>query len=67
MPLVFEEYEFDPRPQFPLVTSYPNMGDEQNGFTLLSMHGNKFPKGVWEPIIERVFVTGKPNGQVAHP
>lgn len=67
MPLTFEEYVFNPRPQFPFVTTmkrYPNLGDERNGFTLIVTHGTGFPKEVWEPVIERVFSTenAKPNG-----
>lgn len=67
MPLVFEEYVFDPRPQFPFVVTtkrYPNLGDDQKGFTLILTHGTGFPKEVWEPIIERIFTTenAKHNG-----
>jgi pimeloyl-ACP methyl ester carboxylesterase len=67
MPLVFEEYRFDPRPQFPFVITmkrYPNLGDERNGFTLIFAHGTGFPKELWEPIIERIFVAenAKPDG-----
>jgi len=67
MPLVFEEYAFDPRPTFPFVVTtkrYPNLGDDRKGFTLILTHGTGFPKEVWEPIIERIFATenAKPNG-----
>jgi pimeloyl-ACP methyl ester carboxylesterase len=67
MPLVFEEYGFDPRPQFPFVVKmkrYPNLDDEQNRFALILLHGNGFPKETWEPIVERIFATenAKPNG-----
>ena len=67
MPLVFEEYGFDPRPKFPFAVTmkrYPNLGDDQNGFTLILLHGNGFPREVWEPIIERIFATenAKSNG-----
>jgi pimeloyl-ACP methyl ester carboxylesterase len=67
MPLVFEEYRFDPRPQFPFVITmkrYPNLGDQRNGFTLIFAHGGGFPKELWEPVIERILVTenAKPNG-----
>ena len=67
MPLVFEEYVFDPRPQFPFVVTikrYPNLGDDQNGFALILTHGTGFPKELWEPSIERIFATenAKPGG-----
>lgn len=60
MPLVFEECVFNPRPRFPFVVTmkrYPNSGEDQKGFTLILTHGNGFPKEVWEPIIERIFLT----------
>jgi len=60
MPLTFEEYVFDPRPQFPFVVTtkrYPNLLGDQKGFTLILTHGTGFPKEVWEPIIERIFAT----------
>lgn len=58
---------FDPRPKFPFVSTmkrYPNLGDDQKGFTLILTHGTGFPKEVWEPVIERIFVTenARPNG-----
>ena len=68
MPLAFEEYVFDPRPQFPLVVTmkrYPNLpGDDHKGLTLIFTHGTGFPKELWEPIIERIFATenAKPGG-----
>lgn len=67
MSLIFEEHVFDPRPRFPfLVTTkcYPNLGDEQDVFTLILAHGNGFPSELWEPIIERIFATenAKPDG-----
>lgn len=66
MPLPFEEYGFDARPQFPFLITmkrYPNLDDEQNGFTLILAHGTGFHKEVWEPIIERIFAeSAKPNG-----
>jgi len=68
MPLVFEEYVFDSRPQFPFVVTmkrYPNLpGGDQKGLTLILAHGTGFPKEVWEPIIERIFImeNAKPNG-----
>jgi pimeloyl-ACP methyl ester carboxylesterase len=66
MPLTFEEYGFDPRPQFPFLITfkcYPNLETEQNGFTLILAHGTGFHKEVWEPIIERIFAEStKPNG-----
>jgi len=71
MPLVFEEYGFDPRPQFPFVITmkrYPNLGDGQSGSTLIFAHGTGFLKELWEPIIERVFATenAKPDGLRIH-
>lgn len=67
MSLVFEGYIFDPRPRFPFLVTmkrYLNLGDEQNGFTLMLTHGTGFHKEVWEPIIERIFATAnaKPDG-----
>ena len=67
MPIAFEEYGFDPRPQFPFVIAmkrYPNLDNEPNGFTLIFTHGTGFLKELWEPIIKRIFVAGdaKPNG-----
>lgn len=67
MPLAFEEYGFDPRPQFPFAVTmkrYPNLADDRNGFTLILAHGTGFHKEVWEPIVERIFATenAKPNG-----
>lgn len=59
MSLAFEEYTFDPRPQFPFLVTmkrYPNLDDEQNGFTLILAHGTGFHKEVWEPIIKRIFL-----------
>jgi hypothetical protein len=67
MPIVFEEYGFDPRPQFPFVITmkrYPNLDDERNGFSLILTHGTGFLKELWEPTIERIFMTenAKPDG-----
>lgn len=66
MSLAFEEYIFDPRPQFPFLITmkrYPNLDDEQNGFTLIFAHGTGFHKETWEPVIERIFLeNAKPGG-----
>lgn len=66
MPLIFAEYGFDPRPQFPFLITmkhYPNLEDEANGFTLLLLHGTGFHKEIWEPVIERIFAeSAKPKG-----
>ena len=69
--LVFEEYGFDPRPQFPFVATmkrYPNFGDDRKGYTLVLTHGTGFHKETWEPTIERIFATenAKPNGLRIH-
>lgn len=66
MPLTFEEYRFDPRPQFPFLITmkrYPNLEDEADGSTLILVHGTGFHKEVWEPVIERIFAeNAKPKG-----
>lgn len=66
MPLFFEEYIFNAGPQFPfLITTkrYPNLDNEQNGFSLILAHGTGFHKELWEPIIEQIFLeNAKPDG-----
>lgn len=65
MSLIFEEYVFDPRPQFPFLITmkrYPNSDDEQNGFTLILAHGTGFHKELWEPIIKRIFSENTKSG-----
>jgi len=65
MPLAFEEYTFDPRPRFPFLITmkrYPNLDDDQSGFTLVLAHGTGFHKEIWESIIERIFLENKKPG-----
>lgn len=66
MSLASEEYVLDPRPQFPFLITmkrYPNLDDEQNGFTLILAHGTGYHKELWEPITKRIFLeNNKPGG-----
>ncbi len=55
-----ESYVFDPRPDFPLVSTakrYWKAGSshDPNGVTLIFTHGTGFHKEQWEPTIEELY------------
>ena len=52
MVLSSQSYVFDPRPDFPLVTTAKRFILSEEGLTLVFAHGNGFHKEQWEPTIE---------------
>jgi len=61
MPFQIEPYTFDPRPQYPLVTTakrywHPDLCcEEPDALTLIFLHGTGFHKEHWEPTFEDLF------------
>lgn len=67
MTLNFESYVFDPRPEYPLVSTinrYPAPPDlyAEDGVTLVFGHGTGFHKELWEPTLEDLFEVQRKNG-----
>ena len=69
MPMQFQEFVFDPRPNYPLLVTAKRLWDpnspclnDPTAHTLIFAHATGFHKEVWEPIVDDLLAVIKSKG-----